>query len=98
MHRRHGIRVPTVHLDPNHPGRHKPSQYHPTMQYHDIDGYAPGVKLKRNYGLNEELIFDLNVEYFNVMILVWLVNTEVLMESLARFTRSALRCSKKILT
>jgi hypothetical protein len=36
-------------------------QYHPTMQYHDIDGYAPGVKLKRNYGLNEELIFDLNV-------------------------------------
>jgi hypothetical protein len=36
-------------------------QYYPTVQYHDVDGYMPGIKLKRNYGINEELNFDLNV-------------------------------------
>ena len=36
-------------------------QYYPTMQYHDVDGYTPGLKLKRNYGINEELNVDLNV-------------------------------------
>ncbi|HBO87546.1 MAG TPA: hypothetical protein DD620_02205 [Verrucomicrobia bacterium] len=36
-------------------------QYHPTVYYHDADGYIPGLKLKRNYGINEELNFDLNV-------------------------------------
>ena len=36
-------------------------QYYPTVQYHDVDGYMPGVKLKRTYGINEELNFDLNV-------------------------------------
>ena len=36
-------------------------QYHPTVQYHDLDGYMPGLKLKRSYGLNEEVIVDLNI-------------------------------------
>ena len=36
-------------------------QYHPTLQYHDTDSYMPGVKLKRTYGINEELNVDLNI-------------------------------------